>query len=100
MKSGEDVGQTQWTSVGKKGSQPLYEQKRKPSTEVFTYFRSWSCRMEGESLNLSELRGINSTTWDPCDKTEHKIQKESKSFYCSDPLLHNKLFQTEGYKKK
>lgn len=54
--------------------------------------------MEGAILNLSELRSINSTTWDPCDKAEHKIQKETKSFYSSDPLLHNKLFQTEGCK--
>lgn len=54
--------------------------------------------MEGAILSLRELRGINSTMCDPSDKIEHKIQKESKSFYASDLLLYNKPSQTEECK--
>lgn len=54
--------------------------------------------MEEAIPSLRELRGINSTMCDPSDKAEHKIQKKSKSFYASDLLLYNKLFQTEGSK--
>lgn len=54
--------------------------------------------MEGAILSLSDLRSINSTTEDVSDKAEHKIQKESKVFYFSDLLLHNKPPQTERCK--
>lgn len=34
-KSGENVGQAQWTSVCRDASQPSYEQRRKPITKGF-----------------------------------------------------------------